>query len=194
MSVRSKLLAILTIGPAYGFQLHSEIQSRTAHRRAVNAGQIYSTLERAINQGTVRSAGLTDDGLPLYALTDRGRGEAMAWLTSTTSAAGDEWDDMIDRVLLSSSIPGGDPAPLIAAYRGFWGSVAGPAETGHGELSGQAQLAAAGAVSLSAAALDWLAQAEALIASAGAAAFQRPLSSTRPKRGRRPTLAHFASA
>ena len=120
MSVRSKLLAILTIGPAYGFQLHTELQSRTGQRRSTNVGQIYSTLERAIDQGVVRSAGLTPDGLPLYGLTDLGRTEAIQWLTSTTSNVGDEWDDMLDRVLLSSSIPGSNVATLIADYRAYW--------------------------------------------------------------------------
>lgn len=202
MSVRSTLLAILTIGPAYGFQLHGEIQSRTAHRRTINVGQIYSTLDRAIDQGAVRSAGLTVDGLPLYELTDRGRAEAMTWLTSTTSASGAEWDDMIDRVLLSSSIPGNDPSSLIAEYRAFWTSASASASASAaqtvpetGEPSGQVLLAAAGRESIAAAALDWLAQAESLIETTGPGAFQRALNSTRPKRGRRPAAAgHTISA
>ena len=56
MSVRSSLLAILTMGPAYGFQLHGELAVRTAGRRSVNVGQIYATLERLVVQGAVESA------------------------------------------------------------------------------------------------------------------------------------------
>ncbi|MFT2816450.1 PadR family transcriptional regulator [Leifsonia sp. A12D58] len=197
MSVRSKLLAILTIGPAYGFQLHTELQSRTGQRRSTNVGQIYSTLERAIDQGAVRSAGLTPDGLPLYALTDLGRTEAIQWLTSTTSGVGDEWDDMLDRVLLSSSIPGSNVATLIADYRTYWhgrvealtpgkGATQDARTDGLPDPDGQRLLAQAGAQVSASAALEWLAQAETMLTATGLTSFRRGLSQTRPRRGRRP--------
>ena len=211
MSVRSKLLAILTIGPAYGFQLHTELRSRTGQRRMTNVGQIYSTLERAVDQGAVRSAGLTPDGLPLYALTELGRTEATQWLTSTTSAPGDEWDDMLDRVLLSSSIPSSNVTTLIADYRAYWHDqiqslssadtviqAAAPIDDAIPDAAtdpapdpdGQRLLAHAGALVSASAALDWLTQAESRIEAAGLASFRRGLSQTRPRRGRRPATAN----
>ena len=72
MSVRSGVLAILTLGPAYGLQLHSELASRTPHRKPVNVGQIYGTLDRLVTQAMIEPAGLTDDALPLYRLTAAG--------------------------------------------------------------------------------------------------------------------------
>src|SRR3979490_3172014 len=81
MSVQNAFLALLSLGPAYGSQLQAEFLARAAHRRQLNAGQVYSTLDRLTDQGLVESAGSTDDGLPLYALTDAGREQALAWLS-----------------------------------------------------------------------------------------------------------------
>lgn len=181
MSVRSSLLVILTIGPAYGFQLHGELQSRTAGRRTVNVGQIYGTLERLVNQGAVESAGATDDGLPLYRLTDAGRAEALGWLYDTASPVGEEWNDLVDRVLLATSLPDADALDVIAGYRARWS-----APRGRAGITGQDRLAASAASVLADAALAWLDAAEASLAGGLAAGFRRELSHERPRRGRRP--------
>ncbi|SMH36005.1 Transcriptional regulator PadR-like family protein [Rathayibacter oskolensis] len=116
MSVRDGLLALLTLGPAYGLQLHAELLDRAAHRRRVNVGQIYSTLERLRERGLVAGAGTTDDGLPLHALTDEGRAEATAWLSGDGASAEEDWDDVLDRVLLASSLPGAHLGTVLDAY------------------------------------------------------------------------------
>ena len=67
MAVRDALLALLTAGPAYGFQLHGGLASRTGGRRTINVGQTYATLERLTKQRLVEPAGTTDDGLPCIA-------------------------------------------------------------------------------------------------------------------------------
>lgn len=187
MSVRSGLLVVLTIGPAYGFQLHGELQARTAGRRTVNVGQIYGTLDRLVGQGAVESAGTTDDGLPLYRLTGSGRAEAFAWLVDTSSPAGEEWNDLVDRVLLASSLPGADALGIIAGYRTRWEQ---PPD--RGALTGQDRLAASAASALAAAALAWLDDAEAALAGDGAGSFPRELSHARPRRGRRPAATRSA--
>jgi len=189
MSVRSALLAILTIGPAYGFQLHGELQARTAGRRSVNVGQIYSTLDRLVDQGAVASAGSTPDGLPLYGLTPAGRAEAEDWLRSTDSAAGAEWNDMLDRVLIASSLAHVDLVAVLDGYRTSWRlRAARPHDTAP---AGQPALSAAADQALAQAALGWLDTAATLLrggaGSAGpAGAFHRELSLVRPRRGRRP--------
>lgn len=183
MSVRSSLLAILTMGPAYGFQLHGELQSRTASRRNVNVGQIYGTLDRLVRQGAVESAGTTEDALPLYRLTGDGRDEAQAWLHSTESAPGEEWSDLVNRVLIASSLPAVDALAVVAAYRERW-----RAAVGDEPRSGQERLAALADHSLASAALAWLVEAEAALA-ADPDSFARDFSAERPRRGRRPAAA-----
>ncbi|WP_022883987.1 PadR family transcriptional regulator [Glaciibacter superstes] len=188
-TVRNGLLSILTIGPAYGFQLHGELSSRTAGRRNVNVGQVYGTLERLARQGSIESAGSTDDGLPLYRLTAAGRAEASEWLTSTESAVGEEWNDLIDRVLLASSLPDGDALGLIAAYREHWLGVGGNLGA-----SGQDRLAAGADQALATAALDWLEHARRLVEDGSSDSFRRDLSAVRPRRGRRPATASASGA
>lgn len=186
MSVRSSLLAILTIGPAYGFQLHNELASRTGHRRSVNVGQIYATLERLVKQGSVESAGRTVDGLPLYALTSAGSVEASLWLTGGEDGPQEDWDDLVDRVLIASSLPGVDVQAIIASTRRRWADE--PASASDPALvAGQNRLAQLSRQALRVAVLGWLDDTLAVLTSEGPAAFHRDLSPLRPARGRRPT-------
>lgn len=182
MSVRSSLLAILTMGPAYGFQLHGELATRTAGRRSVNVGQIYSTLERLVGQGAVEPAGSTPDGLPLYRLTAAGRTEALVWLQDTDSGPGAAWNDMLDRVLIASSLPQVDLGPLLAGYRTAWlVRLDRDGEGGSIGDTGQEQLGRAAQELQARAALAWLDT----VAGTGMP-LHRGLSQLRPKRGRRP--------
>lgn len=120
MAVRDALLALLTIGPAYGFQLHGGLTERTGSRRAVNVGQTYATLERLTKQRLVEPAGTTDDGLPLHRLTTAGEYAAQSWLSGTDAAGADPWDETVDRVLLALSLPHVESGPIIEAERAKW--------------------------------------------------------------------------
>jgi DNA-binding PadR family transcriptional regulator len=193
VSVRSSLLAILTMGPAYGFQLHGELDARTAGRRTVNVGQIYGTLERLMAQGAVESAGSTPDGLPLYRLTAPGRAEAMSWLHDTSSAGPDDWNEMLERVLIASSLPHVDAAGIVHSYRMAWTDRRTRA-TGEA-IGGQTVLSAAADDAQAMAAIAWLDEVRRLLAppsapptAPGDSRFHRELGRERPKRGRRPTL------
>ena len=104
MAVRDALLGLLTLGPAYGLQLHAELGTRAPHRAKTNVGQVYGTLDRLSTASLVAHQGLTDDGLPLYALTEAGVAEATSWLSGQTLTALPEWADVQDVVLISSSV------------------------------------------------------------------------------------------
>ena len=198
MSVRSCLLVILSIAPAYGFQLHAELSSRTAGRRNVNAGQVYGTLERLVKQGVVESAGTTEDGLPLYRATATGLSEASAWLTATESAVGEEWNDLVDRVLLASSLPDVDVLGIIAHYRRHWQAdlAAFDPAAGHDPAlgvkrvpgAGQELLGAGARRALATAALSWLDSSERALGAAPGE-FEHGLNLQKPRRGRRPAVA-----
>ncbi|PJJ63309.1 PadR family transcriptional regulator [Compostimonas suwonensis] len=184
MSVRNGLLAVLTLGTAYGFQLHSELVSRAPHRRSVNVGQIYGTLERVVASGHARIAGTTDDGLPLYELTDAGRRDVETWLDGAVTDKTSGWDEMLDRVLIASSLPGARPQESIERYLGYWSLVAPDQNGVDAELTVQDRLAGLAVTRNARAAVAWLTAArEQLDAEPGAA---RGLSDIRPRRGRRP--------
>jgi DNA-binding PadR family transcriptional regulator len=104
MTVRDALMGILTLGPAYGLQLHHELAERAPHRQKTNVGQIYGTLERLSKAGLVVHRGLSEDGLPLYALTEAGKAEAIIWLEGSALTTLPEWSDVQDVVLISSSV------------------------------------------------------------------------------------------
>jgi hypothetical protein len=59
MSVRDGLLSVLTLGPAYGLQMHAELASRAPHRKPVNVGQIYGD-HRSPDRPTADRSGWTD--------------------------------------------------------------------------------------------------------------------------------------
>jgi DNA-binding PadR family transcriptional regulator len=191
MSVRDGALAILTLGPAYGLQLHAELADRAPHRKPVNVGQIYGTLERLAKQGLVADAGTTDDGLPLYALTDDGDGEARVWMREPVTAPLPEWTEMLDQILITSSLDPAAAMTLARRYRRWWEADLtatrdalrsdSPAPTEHPRQD--RRLAVLAREALAVAALAWIGAATSAIAENDSA---RGYSGVRPKRGRRP--------
>jgi len=183
MSVQNGFLALLTQGPAYGSQLQSEFLCRAAHRRQLNPGQVYSTLDRMTDQGLIASAGATDDGLPLYELTPAGREAATAWLTAGPGDRGPDWDEMQDQVLIAASLDGGDALAIVDAYRAAYAERI--RYLTH-EADSRALLAANRAAELGAkAAIEWLDEVAAALRSHPGALLQAR-SPERPRRGRRP--------
>jgi DNA-binding PadR family transcriptional regulator len=196
MAVRDALLALLTAGPAYGFQLHGGLAARTGGRRNINVGQTYATLERLSKQRLIEPAGSTDDGLPLHRLTPAGSAAARAWLEGADSAGSDPWDETVDRVLIARSLPDCDADAVVAAERVRWqarraeasGAASGPANVSDGNQGAGADAAETALVRLAASA-D-LARADAALAWLDAVGDTEriafPPRTARPKRGRRP--------
>ncbi|UAJ77775.1 PadR family transcriptional regulator [Leifsonia sp. ZF2019] len=183
MSVQNGFLAILTQGAAYGSQLQNEFLTRAAHRRQLNAGQVYSTLDRMTDQGLIESAGTTEDGLPQYALTAAGAGAARVWLTTGPRATEPDWDEMQDQVLLAASIAGADAPAIVADYRAAFAERI--RELTH-DADSKALLVANRAAELGAtAAIEWLDEVAAALGT-HPEVLLRPRSPERPRRGRRP--------
>jgi DNA-binding PadR family transcriptional regulator len=154
MTLRHSLLVVLSLGPAYGYQLHAEVMERTRREAPLNVGQVYSTLDRLRRDGLVEDAGATVDNLPLYQLTDGGAIEARMHLTEPDLA---DWHDMVERVLLAMSIPGNHFPTLLANYRRLWAPRASAAAEIIDPSGGAAQASAAHAQRLlRSAALAWL--------------------------------------
>jgi DNA-binding PadR family transcriptional regulator len=184
LSVRDSLLAILTLGPAYGHQLHSELGIRTPHRGPVNVGQIYGTLDRLTAGKLIEPAGTTADSLPLHRLTRAGHTAAERWMSTAELAALPEWTEMLDQIVVVSSIAPNRAKSLAEDFRRWWeadlAAVRGAAEP---EMM-DARLAAIAREAQGVAAIAWLGSA---IAALSDYEGFRPLSDTRPRRGRRPT-------
>jgi DNA-binding PadR family transcriptional regulator len=192
MAVRDALLALLTAGPAYGFQLHGGLAARTGGRRNINVGQTYATLERLTKQRLVEAGGSTDDGLPLHRLTPAGTEAARAWLSGADAAGADPWDETVDRVLIARSLPDCDADAIIARERVKWeerrlaasaaarGAASSDAVPSDAEEADLGRLAASAELARADAVLAWLAGVE------RTKRLPFPPRTIRPKRGRRP--------
>lgn len=119
-SIRDGILALLSLGPAYGLQLRNELDARLQRPQSTNVGQIYSTLERLCAADLVRQDEHTPDGLPLYSLTDSGQDEAALWLRKPRIDQNNRWDAMVTQILIARSIPGFSSAGLVGAFRAYW--------------------------------------------------------------------------
>ena len=124
MTVRHSLLAILTIGDAYGYQLRQEFNRRTDSVWPLNAGQVYTTLDRLERDGLVEQREADADGHLRYAITAAGRAEVAVWLASPVQRA--ERDELAVKVALASSLPGVDLGAVIAAQSVERDAHAGP--------------------------------------------------------------------
>lgn len=182
MSVRDGLLAVLSLGEAYGLQLHSELAARAPHRRPVNVGQIYGTLERLARTGLVESAGATADALPLYRLTDGGAAAATSWMTEPVLDGLPEWTEMLDQVLVTSSIDPVSAKTVAERYRRWWEADLAATRSAPEPTLADARLALVAREAQAVAAIAWLGSAIAALVDYDSF---RPLSDTRPKRGRR---------
>lgn len=131
MSIPAALTAILSLGPAYGLQLHSELGARLTHRTTTNVGQIYSTLDRLVRDDLVVRRGETEDGLPLYALSDEGSNSVAQWLSGDWVTGLTSWPDVLDLLQLSATLPGFDPeATCDRVERAFSRSLDGSVSLG----------------------------------------------------------------
>jgi DNA-binding PadR family transcriptional regulator len=183
MSVQNAFLALLSLGPAYGSQLQAEFLARAAHRRQLNAGQVYSTLDRLSDQGLVESAGNTDDGLPLYALTDSGREQAVDWLRHGPTDSRPDWDEMQDQVLVAASVEAADALQVVEDYRRAYTEKIRELEH---DADTRAVLAANRAADLGArAAIAWLDEVAAAL-NDNPKVLVQARSTERPRRGRPP--------
>lgn len=115
MTVRHSLLAILTAGDAYGYQLRQEFNRRTESVWPLNVGQVYTTLDRLERDGLVSQLEADADGHVRYSLTPAGRAEVEVWLVSPVPRT--DRDELAIKVTLARSLPGLDGAVAIAAQQ-----------------------------------------------------------------------------
>lgn len=116
MTVRNALLAILTLGPAYGLQLAAEFRRRTGGAEQVIDAQMYTTLGRLERDGVVTALPKDASGKVRYELTATGWAEAQAWLAAPVpqDAAGAR-DELALKVTLAATLPHADLHGLITA-------------------------------------------------------------------------------
>ena len=121
MSVRHALLALLSEGPKYGLQLREEFEANTGQVWPLNAGQVYTTLQRLERDGLV--AALGDEVVPGpqkgYRITEAGSAELAEWLRVPPDLSTPPREDLVMKVLIAVRVPGTDVSEVIQAHRRY---------------------------------------------------------------------------
>lgn len=188
MTVRQSILAILAVGPCYGYQLRSEFDRRTGSMWPLNVGQIYTTLERLERDGLVRRGATDAEGHLYWEITVDGRAAVTDWFAEPVEPARGVRDELAVKIAIASTLPGVDVAGIVNAQRSATTTrlEALDRSSFDGELGGAEEVAwgllREGRIIDADAELRWLARcAEVLDATSSP---RLPLSTAKPRRGR----------
>lgn len=116
MTVRQSLLAILNQSPCYGYQLRGEFDARTGGTWPLNAGQVYSTLDRLERDGLITSDGADGEGRVRYSITPDGTTEVAAWLSAPVQRQAAR-DELAMKLAVAATLPGVSIADVIQVQR-----------------------------------------------------------------------------
>jgi DNA-binding PadR family transcriptional regulator len=120
VSVRHALLALLSEGPKYGFQLREEFEARTGEVWPLNVGQVYTTLQRLERDGLVESDDTARDGpQKTFRITAEGGRELAGWLRTPPDLAAPPRDELVMKVLVAVRVPGTDVHEVIQVHRRY---------------------------------------------------------------------------
>lgn len=117
MSIKHGLLALLSEGPRYGYELRSRFEARTGGAWPLNAGQVYTTLGRLERDGLVTQEGTDDEGHVYYALNDAGRSELQAWFDAPVERTPPPRDELAIKLALATGLAGIDLAAVVQHQR-----------------------------------------------------------------------------
>ena len=117
MTVRRSLLAILDLGPCYGYQLRSEFERRTGGTWQLNAGQVYTSLERHERDGLVVKKDSDGNGHVYFEITDAGRAELRSWLDSAVDRNAETRDELAIKLAMAATLPDVDALAIIDTQR-----------------------------------------------------------------------------
>jgi DNA-binding PadR family transcriptional regulator len=118
--MRHAVLALLADEPAHGYEIKRALEERFGTVIApLNAGQVYTTLQRLQRDELVADDAVAQSGRPdkrVYRLTAAGRQALEEWL-GAPSAPTKLRDDFFMKLVLAYSMGLADPAELLARQR-----------------------------------------------------------------------------
>lgn len=80
MSVKHAILALLYGKSRHGYEIKIGFDDLVQKKWDLNAGQVYTTLDRLVRDGLVESPGQDKKDRKLYSITDLGKKETQDWL------------------------------------------------------------------------------------------------------------------
>lgn len=118
MSVGMCLLALLAEEPSYGLRLKQEFESRTGGVWPLNAGQVYTTLDRLERDGLVRlDEAATSESQKVHEITDAGRSMLRQWFDEPTQIGQPARDTLVLKLVMAVESGHADVPDVIQAER-----------------------------------------------------------------------------
>lgn len=117
MTVRGVFLQLLAEGPRHGYQLKVDFEGRTGGVWSLNAGQVYTTLDRLVRDGVVEASGDGEAGQRIYQITATGRSELAGWLTASPADGSPPRDELIMKVVVALGGSPGEAQQVIDDQR-----------------------------------------------------------------------------
>jgi DNA-binding PadR family transcriptional regulator len=116
MAIRQGLLALLSQGPRYGYQLRAEFEASTGATWPLNIGQVYTTLSRMERDGLVSPGEQDEQGRVVYTITEAGRAEMERWFAAPVAQADRPRDELVIKLAMAVTARA-DVRPVIQAQR-----------------------------------------------------------------------------
>jgi len=166
--MRHAVLALLAEEPAHGYEIKRGLEERFGSVVApLNAGQVYTTLQRLQRDRLVADDAVAQEGRPdkrVYRLTEAGRDALFEWL-GAPSAPTRLRDDFFMKLVFAQSMGLADPAALIARQRAVYLRALGDLERvlAGGAENGTTALVVEGAALHLEADLKWLDRCEEML-------------------------------
>ncbi|WP_131738618.1 PadR family transcriptional regulator [Actinomadura roseirufa] len=117
MSIRHGLLALLSQGPRYGYQLRAEFESSTGATWPLNIGQVYSTLSRLERDELVTRVGADEEGRFVYRITPPGEADLRRWFATPVARGDRPRDELAIKLAMAVTTPGVDVRQVVQAQR-----------------------------------------------------------------------------
>jgi len=117
MSIRHGLLASLSRGPRYGYQLRVEFEASTGATWPLNIGQVYTTLARLERDGLVAPGGTDEQGRAVYTITEAGREELARWFATPVDQAARPRDELVIKLAMAVAADDVDVGEVILVQR-----------------------------------------------------------------------------
>ena len=117
MSIKHGLLALLSNGPRYGYDLRAAFEGCTGGTWPLNVGQVYTTLGRLERDGFVEQQGADEEGHVFYALTTAGRDELENWFEAPVERDPPPRDELSIKLALAAELPGVDVSAIVQRQR-----------------------------------------------------------------------------
>ncbi|MEV4244524.1 PadR family transcriptional regulator [Streptosporangium canum] len=117
MSIRHGLLALLSKGPRYGYQLRVEFEASTGATWPLNIGQVYTTLSRMERDGLVEPGESDEQGRVVYTITAAGRAEMARWFSTPVVQSDRPRDELVIKLAMAVAAKEVDVAGVIRKQR-----------------------------------------------------------------------------